>query len=303
MSEQFKNLRSIQKNYPEEYIAPGNAGCPGCGAVLAVRLAMKVLGSNTWGVMTTGCMAVNYTVPNTGVARSPWIHPLFGNAAALASGLDSALKLRGLEDKINLLVVGGDGATADIGFQARSSAFMRRHRFIYLCYDNAGYQNTGGQRSGTTDFYAQTKSFVEEKFPKNLIAIFREHNVPYLATANIAYPEDFMEKIHKASQINGPSYIQVFTPCVPGWGIKSDLTIKVAQLAVTTGYQILYELENDNICLSKPSHKLVDPEQRVPLIEFLKLQKRFRDLLKREDLLEIMKQDIERHWKKFRRNR
>jgi len=154
----LRTLNRVLEGYPDEWIAPGNAGCPGCGAVLAVRLAMKILGPDTWGVMTTGCMAVNYTVPGTGVARSPWIHPLFGNAPAIASGLAIALKRRKLEDKINLLVVGGDGATADIGFQALSSAFHRGHKFIYLCYDNQGYQNTGGQSSGTTRQYTLTKS-------------------------------------------------------------------------------------------------------------------------------------------------
>lgn len=292
----LKNVKDIHSRYPDEFISPGNAGCPGCGAVLAIRLAMKVLGRNTWGVLTTGCMAVNYTAPNTGVALTPWIHPLFGNAAAIASGLDIALELRSLRDTINILVVGGDGGTADIGFQAISAAFQRNQNIIYLCYDNGGYQNTGGQRSGTTDYLAITKSLATRILPKNLPMIFREHKIPYIATASIAYPVDFMNKINIASKIQGSSYIQVLTPCVPSWGMSSQDTIKIAKLAVTTGYQILWSQMNNKIEISEPSREYIKAESRAPIEEFLILQKRFKDVLEDENEIKLLKQQIQQNW-------
>ena len=297
----LKTLNRVLENYPEEWIAPGNAGCPGCGAVPAVRLAMKILGPDTWGVMTTGCMAVNYTVPGTGVARSPWIHPLFGNAPSVASGLAVALKRKKLADKVNLLVVGGDGATADIGFQALSSAFHRGHKFIYLCYDNQGYQNTGGQSSGTTQLFTRTKSTPKGSLaiPKNLPEIFRNHPVSYLATASIGYPIDFMEKILKAKHLENASYIQISTPCIPAWGIESSETLEVARKAVTTGYEILYEYEAGEHTLSKPSQKYKDKSKREPITNFLKMQSRFSHILNDSQALNLLQEGIESQWKKF----
>jgi len=297
----IKNLKEIGNRYLDEWIAPGNAGCPGCGAVLAVRLAMKVLGEKTWGVMTTGCMAVNYTVPGTGTARSPWIHPLFGNAPAIASGLAVALEKNYRSDEINLLVVGGDGATADIGFQVLSAAIQRQHRFIYLCYDNQGYMNTGGQSSGTTDTFTVTKttpsgSLVE---PKRLPEIFMNHNVKYLATANIGYPVDFMNKILTAKQTNGPSYLQITTPCVPAWGIDASEMIEIAKKAVTTGYEILYEFFNDKILLSAPSRPYLDKSKRDPLADYLKPQKRFSKVVNSPEKMRILNERIDHHWKRL----
>jgi pyruvate ferredoxin oxidoreductase beta subunit len=297
--DKFLNIKTIFQNFPEESVAPGNAGCPGCGAVLAIRLAMKVLGTNTWGVLTTGCMAVNYTAPKTGVARSPWVHPLFGNAAALASGLDIALELRNIRNNVNLLVVGGDGGTADIGFQGLSAAFGRNQHFLYLCYDNGAYMNTGGQKSGTTDYYAQTKSLMNTNFPRDLPKIFQTHNIPYLATANIAFPKDFMEKVHSASKCEGSSYLHVLTPCVPGWGIDSSQTIEVAHLAVTTGYQILYETNKGKKTLSQPSFKYQDEEKREPIEKYFEKQKRFKNLLSNEKELSIVKKYIKANWLDF----
>jgi pyruvate ferredoxin oxidoreductase beta subunit len=297
----IKNLKDISERYLSEWVAPGNAGCPACGAVLAVRLAMKALGEKTWGVMTTGCMAVNYTVPGTGTARSPWIHPLFGNSPALGSGLAIALKRRNLQDEINLLIVGGDGATADIGFQVLSAAIQRQHRFIYLCYDNQGYMNTGGQSSGTTELHAVTKnspigSVIE---PKRLPEIFMSHNLKYLATANVGYPVDFMNKILQAKQIDGPSYIQVTTPCIPAWGIEANQMIKIAKKAVTTGYEILFEYNGEEIYLSKPSENYQDKTRRDPLIEYFQLQKRFSHIIRNDQILSVMQDRVDRYWERL----
>ena len=297
----LQNLKQILESFPDEWIAPGNAGCPGCGAVLAVRLAMKVLGEKTWGVMTTGCMAVNYTVPGTGTARSPWVHPLFGNAPAIASGLAVALKRRNLKDLINLLVVGGDGATSDIAFQVLSAAIQRQHKLIYLCYDNQGYMNTGGQSSGTTIPSTITKSspLGSQNLPKPLPEIFMKHSVHYLATASVAYPIDFMNKILKAKEVEGPSYIQITTPCIPAWGIDSAKMLKVARKAVTTGYEILYEYLDGKTILSKPSRRYQDEKKREPLEGFLKPQKRFSFLLDNEEALNELKLMLQDQWERL----
>ncbi len=297
----LKNLRDVSERYLSEWVAPGNAGCPACGAVLAVRLAMKVLGENTWGVMTTGCMAVNYTVPGTGTARTPWIHPLFGNAPALGSGLAIALDRRNLQDDINLLIVGGDGATADIGFQVLSAAIQRQHRFIYLCYDNQGYMNTGGQSSGTTELNAVTKTspFGSITEPKRLSEIFMNHQLKYLATANIGYPVDFMNKVLKAKQEDGPSYIQISTPCIPSWGVESAQMIKVAKKAVTTGYEILYEYSHEDITLSNPSRKFRNKSKRDPLIEYFELQKRFSHIINDDQALSLMEKRVDDNWERI----
>ena len=298
----LKNAKEVFKELPEEWITPGNAGCPGCGAVLAVRLAMKALGKKTWAVMTTGCMAVNYTVPGTGTARSPWIHPLFGNAPAIASGLAVALKQRKLENEINLLVVGGDGATADIAFQVLSSAIQRQHKFLYICLDNQGYMNTGGQSSGTTELYSITKStpIGSQTIPKRLPEIFLNHSIHYLATANIGYPTDFIQKVQRAKQMDGPSYIHVSTPCIPAHGIDSANMMSIARKAVRTGYEILYEMDKDRIILSKKSAPYIDQKARDPLEEYLSLQNRYRKLINDPQALQNLKQRVKKQWEWIR---
>jgi len=299
----LKTEKDVFKQFPEEWIAPGNAGCPGCGAVLAVRLAMKVLGKNTWAVMTTGCMAVNYTAPGTGTARSPWIHPLFGNAPAIASGLAVALKQRKLDGEINLLVVGGDGATADIGFQVLSSAIQRQHKFIYLCLDNQGYMNTGGQSSGTTELHSVTKTTPAGSvtIPKRLPEIFLKHSVHYLATANIGYPVDFMEKVQRAKQTNGPSYIHISTPCIPAHGIDSAQMMNIARKAVTTGYEILYEMHEGRLALSKQSEPYIDQKARDPLEDYLSLQNRYKKLISNPQALHDLNQNVAKQWEWIRK--
>jgi len=294
----LKNEKEVFKQFPEEWIAPGNAGCPGCGAVLAVRLAMKILGKKTWAVMTTGCMAVNYTAPGTGTARSPWIHPLFGNAPAIASGLAVALKQRKLNRDINLLVVGGDGATADIGFQVLSSAIQRQHKFLYICLDNQGYMNTGGQSSGTTELLSVTKTTPAGSvtIPKRLPEIFLKHSVHYLATANIGYPADFMQKVQRAKQIDGPSYIHVSTPCIPTHGIDSAQMMNIARKAVTTGYEILYEMDEGRVLLSKHSVPYIDQNARDPLEDYLSLQNRYRKLINDPQALHDLNQQVIKNW-------
>ena len=262
----------------KEYLAPGHRACAGCGATIAVRLALKALGENTIAVSATGCLEV-VTSPYPETAwEIPWIHVAFENASAVASGVEGALKAQGKEDT-NIIVIGGDGGTTDIGMQSLSGAMERKQNIIYLCYDNEAYMNTGIQRSSATPFGASTttspagkQSFGEDLQKKNMASIMVAHGVPYVATASIAHPHDLMAKVKKASEIPGPAYIHVLQPCATGWGYSPDKTIKLGKLAVDTHTWLLYEAVNGEINVT------VKPKEKLPVVEYLKMQKRFKHL-------------------------
>ncbi len=262
----------------EELLAPGHRGCAGCGASIAVRLALKALGKNTVAISATGCLEVMTTPYPETAWEIPWIHVAFENAGAVASGVEAALRIQGKDD-VNVIAFGGDGGTVDIGLQSLSGAMERGHNLTYICYDNEAYMNTGIQRSGATPYGATTTtspkgkdSFGEEKPKKNMPMIMAAHGIPYVATASIAYPEDFMKKVKKAAEIDGPAYIHLNQPCTTGWGYDSSKTIEMGRLAVETGSWILYEIENGEFNIT------YRPTERKPVAEYLKPQKRFRHL-------------------------
>ena len=262
----------------KEFLAPGHRACAGCGATIGVRLALKMLGENTVAVSATGCLEVITTPYPETAWEIPWMHVAFENAAAVASGVESALKAQGKTDT-NVVVFGGDGGTADIGLQALSGAMERGHNLIYICYDNEAYMNTGIQRSGATPYGASTttsphgkESFGEDKSKKNMPMIMAAHGVPYVATASISYPEDFMKKVKKAAEVDGPAYIHLQQPCTTGWGYSPAKTIDLGRLAVETGSWILYEIEDGEF---KVTYR---PIQRKKVSEYLNAQKRFKHL-------------------------
>ncbi|ADL57919.1 pyruvate synthase subunit beta [Methanothermobacter sp. KEPCO-1] len=262
----------------EEFLAPGHRGCAGCGATVGVRLALKVLGKNTVAVSSTGCLEVITTPYPETAWEIPWIHVAFENAAAVASGVERALRARG-RGEVNVVAFAGDGGTADIGLQSLSGAMERGHNIIYICYDNEAYMNTGIQRSASTPYGASTttsphgkESFGEDRPKKNMPLIMAAHGVPYVATASISYPEDFMEKVRKARDIEGPAYIHLHQPCTTGWGFDPSKTVELGRLAVETGSWILYEIEDGDFRVT------YRPVQRKPVEEYLNAQKRFRHL-------------------------
>lgn len=268
----------------EELLAPGHRGCAGCGASIGVRLALKALGKNTVAISATGCLEVMTTPYPETAWEIPWIHVAFENAGAVASGVESALRIQGKDD-VNVVAFGGDGGTVDIGLQSLSGAMERGHNFTYICYDNEAYMNTGIQRSGATPYGASTTtspvgkdSFGENKPKKNMPMIMAAHGIPYVATASISYPEDFMKKVKKAAEVDGPAYIHLNQPCTTGWGYPSSKTIEMGRLAVETGSWILYEIENGEFNVT------YRPSERKPVSEYLKPQKRFRHLT--EDYIE-----------------
>ncbi len=262
----------------KEFLAPGHRACAGCGATIGVRLALKMLGENTVAISATGCLEVITTPYPETSWEIPWMHVAFENAAAVASGVESALKSQGKTDT-TVVVFGGDGGTADIGLQALSGAMERGHNLIYICYDNEAYMNTGIQRSGSTPYGASTttsphgkESFGEDRPKKNMPMIMAAHGIPYIATASISYPEDFMKKVKKASEIEGPAYIHLQQPCTTGWGYNPEKTIELGRLAVETGSWILYEIEEGEFKIT------YRPLQRRAVKEYLNAQKRFKHL-------------------------
>ncbi|RLI34056.1 pyruvate synthase subunit beta [Candidatus Bathyarchaeota archaeon] len=290
MSEKyFKKIEDLPR---EEWFVQGHRACQGCGLALATRLAMKALGPNTIVATATGCLEViSSPYPYTSWAV-PWIHVAFENAAAVASGIEAALKAlmrKGVLEpkKINVVAMAGDGGTADIGLQALSGALERWHDFVYICLDNEAYMNTGIQRSGTTPYMAWTTTSPVGKIlrgkwtvKKNMPAIAAAHGIPYVATATVAYPLDLVNKVKRAAETEGPAYIHILCPCTPGWRISNEITIKISRLAVQTGFFPLYEIVNGELKVT------VKPGKRKPVAEYLKLQGRFRHLTD-EDIAKI----------------
>ena len=263
----------------EEYFAQGHRACAGCGSVLAIRHVLKAAGKNTIIAQATGCMEVISTPYPETSWKLPWIHVLFENAAAVASGIEVALKKLNKKD-VNVLAIAGDGGTFDIGLQALSGAIERCHKFCYVCIDNEAYMNTGVQRSGATPMFASTttspagKAVPGKLQPKKpLPFIIAAHGLRYVATASCANPIDIYNKVKKALSINGPSFIQIFTPCPIGWKHASELTIDIARLAIKTCVTPIYEIENGVLKLNKIDNKM-------PVEEYLKLQGRFKHLTK-----------------------
>jgi pyruvate ferredoxin oxidoreductase beta subunit len=277
----------------EDYFVSGHRACQGCAEALAVRLVHKVLGRNTMVASATGCMEIiSSSYPDT-AWKIPWMHVAFENAAAVASGIESGLKVlmrkgRLPQRRITVVGMGGDGATADIGLQALSGALERGHRMIYICYDNEAYMNTGIQRSGTTPFGASTTtspagkaSHGQRTWKKPMPAIVAAHGIPYVATASPSYPMDLAEKVRKAQRAEGPAYIHMYACCPTGWRLAPDMAIEIGRLATETGVFPLYEIENGRLRLTLPTPVL------RPLEDYLKPQGRFRHLLSadtRDDL-------------------
>jgi pyruvate ferredoxin oxidoreductase beta subunit len=268
----------------EDNFAPGHRACVGCGEALAVRQACKALGRSAIVVSATGCMeVVSSPFPETSW-RLPWIHTLFENAAAVASGAEAGLKAMVKKGKrpareIGIVAMAGDGGTSDIGLQALSGALERGHDFLYICFDNEAYMNTGIQRSSATPFGASTTtapagkvSIGQVTWKKNLPAIAAAHDIPYVATACPSYPFDLMAKVKKGVTKPGPAYIHILSVCPTGWRCPTDLTVKIGRLAVETGIFPLYEIEDGEYKLS------IDPSELRRVTDYFKLQGRFRHL-------------------------
>ena len=262
----------------DHLFASGHTACPGCGQALAVRLVLRASGRNVIVINSTGCLEIFSSKFGESSWEVPYIHSLFENIAAVASGVEAALKAEGRLDEVRVIAMSGDGSAADIGFGAISGMMERGHDVLYVCYDNEAYMNTGIQRSGLTPFYARTTTSPPGKVSmgnwrpkKDLPQIIRAHGVPYVATASVGYYADLDKKVKKALSIRGAKYIQVHVPCPLGWGSDSSRTIEIARMAVNCGLYPLYEVENGELKVRRIAKK-------VPVEEYLKVQTRFRHL-------------------------
>ena len=278
----------------------GHKACGGCGESLAIRLAMKVLGERTFAALPAGCMsAVSFIYPNMAFTNNAIITP-FASTGAVASGMAAGLKALGIP---NTHTVGfaGDGGTADIGLQALSGAIDRNDDIIYICNDNEAYMNTGIQKSGLTPYGTRTTtSPAGENLPgsitmkKNMFEIVAAHGIAYAATASVGYLEDFMNKVEKAKNTKGTSYIHVFAPCPTGWGHASDITINLAKQAVDSGLWYLAEYENGEFTLNR------NPKEFASVEDYLKVQSRFKHL--KEEDIKVIKDHRDAKWQKMRRD-
>jgi pyruvate ferredoxin oxidoreductase beta subunit len=272
----------------EENFASGHRACVGCGEALAVRHVCKALGKNVIIVNATGCVEIfSSLLPRTSW-RVPWIHTLFENVGAVVSGVESAYKARirkgKLEDRgVKFVGLAGDGGTSDIGLQALSGALERGHNFLYVCFDNEAYMNTGIQRSSSTPYGAWTttapvgkRSIGQMTWKKNMPEIAAAHRIPYVATACPSYPFDLIDKVQRGVETEGPAYIHVLSVCPTGWRCTPNLTIELGRLAVETGVFPLFEVVNGE-------HRLtVDLPKLKPVREYLKKQGRFRHLTEKD---------------------
>ena len=277
------------KHRNNHLLSPGHRGCAGCGQLLAARHVIDALGKNTIVACATGCLEVTTTPYPESAWRVPWIHSLFENAPAVATGVLSALKSKHQGQSLKtrtvldatVAVFAGDGSTFDIGFGALSGLWTRRDNILYVCFDNEAYMNTGNQYSSATPYGSATEtspsndSLGNNFFKKNMPKIAAAHSVPYIATSTIGYPEDIIAKVKKSLTFCGPKYIQILVGCVPGWGYSPELTIELGRLAHQSGHYPVLEIEN-----GKLSKVMKVPKVRPKIEEYLKPQKRFAHLFK-----------------------
>ncbi len=270
------------KDIPDENILTGgHAACAGCGAAIGLRLALLALGKKTIVINSAGCFTLLPTYPYTPF-KVPWIHLAIENAGAAATGIYYGLKALKKEKNVTILAYIGDGATYDIGLQSLSAACESGANFIYVCYDNQNFANTGVQRSSATPekAYTTTTPFGNPFKRKPITKIIAAHEIPYVATATIGHPLDFINKLKKAQKIKGAKFIDLLTPCQPGWGYNTNNAVKVSKAAVDTCAWPLYEIENGKFSLTYKPSKIKNIE------EYFSLQKRFSHL-KKEEIKEI----------------
>lgn len=286
-----------------ELIYKGNAACPGCPSTLGMRMVLKALGRDTIVVVPACCMAVIEALhPGTPFAV-PLMNIAFEATGACASGIVAGLKAQGKQG-ITVLGWAGDGGTYDIGIQALSGAVERGTDFLYVCYNNEMYSNTGIQRSGATPKYAWTTTSWNGKpeNKKDLLEIMKAHEIAYLATASVGYPEDIYEKARKAKGIPGPKYMEILSPCPPGWKFPMSLTTKLGRLAVETGLWPLYEYQDGRHTFTRTSKQhLTGRRDFKPVREYLKEQGRFAHILAEgEEILRDIESKRDAYWEWMR---
>jgi len=292
-------LKTNAVNLPEiEYLLPGNRTCPGCALSLAYRHILKALEGQVIVTVPASCLTVLHGMYPVTSVNVPCVNTPFASTAASATGLVAGLKALGRKG-LTVLAIAGDGGTHDIGIQALSGAAERGEDFIYICYDNEGYMNTGNQRSGSTPLGAisgTTPILGKQQNQKDMTAIMEAHGIPYVATANASYPLDLYQKVSKAKAIEGTRFIHVFTPCPPGWRFPFSDTIKIGELAVQTGWVVLYEVEGGVLRLTSASESIARKGNLRPVREFLMEQGRFNSIT--QEQTNELQERVNAKWKR-----
>jgi pyruvate ferredoxin oxidoreductase beta subunit len=300
--------RSVQSDPDRSNaLTSGHRACQGCGEALGARFALDAVMAATQGKMiavnATGCLEVFSTPYPESSWQVPWIHSLFGNAPAVATGVAAALRVKGRTD-VRVVAQGGDGSTVDIGFGCLSGMFERGDDVLYICYDNEAYMNTGVQRSGATPPAARTATTqAVGDAPgnvfgqgKNLPQIAMAHEIPYVATATVADLRDLEYKATKAMSMRGPRYLHILVPCPLGWGSPSNQTVQVARQATQCGLFPVYEAENGEITGVTPIRR------QIPVEDYLKPQKRYAHLFnpaRRGDVIDALQAMADRNIRRY----
>jgi pyruvate/2-oxoacid:ferredoxin oxidoreductase beta subunit len=258
-----------------DHFKPGHLGCPGCGAAIAIKFALKALGEKTIMVIPASCASIIVGPYPQSAVTVPILHTAFATAGAAASGVRAALDIKG-DTETTVLSWAGDGGTFDIGFQSLSGAVERDEDCIFACYDNEAYMNTGVQRSSSTPYGVRTTTTPGQDWKKtrkkNIMETMAAHRIPYAASASIAFPEDMIAKFQKAREKKGGArFIHIFASCATGWGAPSDMSVKIARLAVQTNIFPLYEIENG-------TRYTLNYRGDRPVDDYLQTQGRFKHL-------------------------
>jgi pyruvate ferredoxin oxidoreductase beta subunit len=292
--------RDIFKVDKKEYILPGNRACQGCGLSLAYRYALKALGANTILTISASCLTVLHGLYPITSVEVACLNCTFASTAASASGIAAGLNALN-RTGITVVAVAGDGGTYDIGIQALSGAAERGTDFIFVCYDNEGYMNTGTQRSSATPLGALTTTtpiLTKQQLKKDMLKIMEAHDLPYLATVSPSYPLDLYEKFLKAKQeVRGTRYVQMFAPCPPGWVYLPRDTVKIGRLAVDTGIFVLFEIDKGRFRFTGRSAALAKRGGRLPISRYLEQQGRFRKITSEQ--INTLQKSIDEKWDEY----
>ena len=264
-----------ERVWKNNLMSPGHMGCPGCGASLAMRYVLEVLGEKTMVIMPAGCWPTFVGLYPTSCLKVPVMSVPFATTAVTASGVKASMEIQGRSD-VTVLGWAGDGGTFDIGLQALSGAAERNADIIYVCYDNEAYMNTGIQRSSATPPGCWTTttpmSALKDEPKKNIMDIMAAHRIPYAATASLGYPHDLMAKVKKAKALKGTRFLHIFASCPTGWRHETQLGIEVARKAVECRAFSLYEIARGDDWVLNPM------PDKTPVDDYIRMQGRFRGL-------------------------
>lgn len=300
-------MNLLELSQAEERLASGHRLCAGCAEPIIIKMVMAAIKEPVIAINATSCLEVATTIYPYTSWKIPWIHNAFENASATASGMIEAYKVllrkkpkdrpkwaKNLPENIKFIVVGGDGGTYDIGLQSLSGALERGHQFLYVCYDNEAYMNTGNQRSGATPRGSHTTTSPAGKVKqgkaecrKDITSIIEGHHINYVAQSSISHFADLTRKVQRALEVGGPSFVNVISPCQRSWGFDPSITVRISDLAVRTNFWPLYEVDYGKFILN------YEPQERKPILEWIKSQKRFKHLLKSEN--ENLVREIQEH--------